>query len=157
MGKQLNILAVDDEKIMLERLCRCIKEADEDAKVVAFRNSTDALNYFKENAIDIAFLDIQMRKMTGMELAREMKLIRPMTNIIFVTGYNEYIFEAVADIRCSGYLLKPVTAKQVANELENLRNPIETKTPSGLQVQCFGNVEVFADGKAVNFASAKTK
>ena len=118
MSGKLTILAVDDEELMLERLCRCISEAKSDANLVSYKSPTDALKYIKENEVDITFLDIQMRKMTGMDLAKEIKLLRPNMNIIFVTGYNDYIFKAISEIRCSGYILKPVTTEQVLKELE---------------------------------------
>lgn len=116
MTGKITILAVDDEELMLERLCRCIKEAKTDANLISYKSSAEALNYIQEHEVDVAFLDIQMRKMTGMDLAREMKLRRPNVNIIFVTGYHDYIYQAVSEIRCSGYILKPVTTEQVTKE-----------------------------------------
>lgn len=157
MSRKITILAVDDEELMLEGLCRCIREANSDADLIAFKSSTEALKYIQEHEVDVAFLDIQMRKMTGMDLAREIKMRSPNTNIIFVTGYSDYIYQAVSEIRCSGYILKPVTTEQIVKEIENLRNPIELEKNTRLQVRCFGNFEVFVGGKALHFSSAKSK
>lgn len=157
MSRQITILAVDDEKLMLERLCRCISEAKPDADVISFKSPTEALKYVQDNKIDVAFLDISMRKMTGMDLARQIKFLRPNANIIFVTGYSDYIFEAISEIRCSGYILKPVTTEQIVEELENLRNPVKLEKSDKLKVQCFGNFEVYVDGHTLKFKSAKAK
>lgn len=157
MSGKMTILAVDDEELMLDRLCRCIREAEPDADLTAYKSSSEALRYIQEHEVNVAFLDIQMRKMTGMDLARELKLRRPSVNIIFVTGYHDYIYQAVSEIRCSGYLIKPVTTEQVITELHNLRHPIAGKASARLRIQCFGNFEVFVDGKALNFSLAKSK
>lgn len=155
--RQLVILAADDEPLMLDRLCRCINEAAPDAQVASFRRATQVLDYVSDNEIDVAFLDIQMRNIDGMELARKIKILQPKTNIIFVTGFSDYVFDALSDIRCSGYILKPVTACQVKKELDNLRNPIEAKNDKKLYVRCFGNFEVFYEGSVLHFESAKSK
>lgn len=51
--------------------------------------------------------------------------------------------------RCSGYVLKPVTTEQIVRELDNLRHPIEEQPRAKVHMQCFGNFEVFVDGKAM--------
>lgn len=153
----MRILAVDDEKLMLERLLRCIKETAPEAEVISFQKATECLSYVKEQSADVAFLDIRMRLMDGMELARQIKLLQPNMNIIFTTGYSDYLFDAVSEIRCSGYILKPVTTEQVERELKNLRHPIEAKQKAKVYMQCFGNFEVFVDGKVLSIEPAKAK
>ncbi|MGN0495631.1 MAG: response regulator [Lachnospiraceae bacterium] len=153
----MRILAVDDEKLMLERLMRCIKEAAPEAELISFQKATECLSYVKEQQADVAFLDIRMRMMDGMELARQIKCLQPNMNIIFTTGYSDYIYDAVSEIRCSGYILKPVTTEQVARELENLRHPIEARLKAKVYMQCFGNFEVFVDGKVLPIEPVKAK
>jgi len=91
----MNILAVDDERIQLEELEGTIKEAIPDAQVTSFRKPKEALEYAKQlkagnNCIDLAFLDIEMGNINGLELAKELKDISDKTNIVFVTGYSQY-------------------------------------------------------------------
>lgn len=153
----MRILVVEDENLMLERLCRCIQEASPAAEVVAFRRCMEALEYVKHEHVDVAFLDIQMRYMDGMELARKMKIIHPAINIVFTTGYVDYVYDAISDIRRSGYILKPITTEQVRKELENLRNPVVIKPDKKMFIRCFGNFDVFVNGEALYFDSSKTK
>ena len=153
----MRILAVDDEKLMLERLVRCITEAVPQAEVVSFQKATECLAYAMKEQVDVAFLDIRMRMMDGMELARQIKLLQPKINIIFTTGYSDYIYDAVSEIRCSGYVLKPVTTEQIRRELDNLRHPIEQQSGAKVHMQCFGSFEVFVDGKVLPLKPEKMK
>ena len=98
-----------------------------------------------------------MRGMTGVELAKKLKDAYPKINIIFVTGFDQYTGEAMK-MHASGYIMKPVTAEKVKEEMENLRNPIEPLSDKLLRVQCFGNFDVFTpDGTPVHFERSKSK
>ena len=150
----MRILAVDDEKIALEALSSAIKAVVTDDEVVSYRYPEDAIEYVKENFCDIAFLDIEMAGMSGVELAEELKKYNSEINIVFCTGYGNYRDKAF-DLHASGYLMKPITPEKVKHELENLRRPIAEK--KRLKVQTFGNFEVYLDGKPIVFKYRRTK
>ena len=97
-----------------------------------------------------------MPGMNGIELAKALKKINPLINIIFVTAYDNYALEAYK-IHASGYLSKPVKAEKIKEEIEALRNPIEVKGKNKVQVKCFGNFEVFVDGQPLKFQRSKSK
>ena len=150
----MRIIAVDDEKIALEALSGAIKSIVAEDEVVSFRYPEDALAYAKENFCDIAFLDIEMVGMNGVELAEELKKYNLEINIVFCTGYGNYR-DAAFDLHASGYLMKPITPEKIKRELENLRRPISEKKK--LKVQTFGNFEVYIDGKPLYFKYRRTK
>ena len=150
----MRIIAVDDEKIALESLASAIKAIVTDDEVVSFRYAEDALEYARENVCDIAFLDIEMVGMSGVELAEELKKYNSEINIVFCTGYGNYR-DAAFELHASGYLMKPITPEKVKRELENLRRPIFEK--KRLKVQTFGNFEVYIDGKPLAFKYRRTK
>ena len=150
----MRIIAVDDEKIALEALAGAIKAIVAEDEVVTFRYPEDALEYAKENLCDIAFLDIEMVGMSGVELAEELKKYNSEINIVFCTGYGNYRDKAF-ELHASGYLMKPITPEKVKYELENLRRPISVK--KRLKVQTFGNFEVYIDDKPLNFKYRRTK
>ena len=87
----MRILCVDDEKLALQMLEQAIKNAKPDAEVLAFKYQDELIAEAEENGCDIAFLDIHMRGMNGVEVAKQLKRINPKMNIIFVTGFNEWI------------------------------------------------------------------
>ena len=159
----MNVLLVDDEVPALEVLKETVLQGLPDACVNAFLKPKEALLYAQDHPIEIAFLDIEMRGMSGVELARQLKKLYPKLNLIFVTGYSEFTGEAMA-MHASGYIRKPVDIKQLKKELEDLRYPIDQK--SGLQerdrkllkVKCLGNFDVYtADGNEVHFARSKSR
>lgn len=150
----MKILAVDDEKFALLSLTDAIKEAAPDAELHAFSSANEALSCASKISFDVAFLDVRLRGMTGLEMALALKKINPRINIIFATGYDEYLMSATRQ-HCSGYLLKPIQAKDVKEELLNLRFIPQAK--KRIHAQTFGNFELFVDGKAVEFESARSK
>ncbi len=146
----MNILAVDDEYYALELMKSALKEVAANATVFLCRDVDSALRTAKEQKIDVAFLDIHMPKMSGVELARELKLIHPKINIVFATGFSEYMKEGI-DLRMSGYVLKPVTPEAIKTELENLRNPIEWNAEKRIKILTFGSFDVFVDSTPLKF------
>ena len=146
----MNILAVDDEYFALELMRSALSEVAAGASVYLCRDVESALNTAMEKKIDVAFLDIHMPGKNGIELARELKMIHPKINIVFATGFSEYMKEGI-DLRASGYLLKPVTPEAVKEELKNLRNPIEWSVKKRVKILTFGNFDVFIDGQPLKF------
>ena len=150
----MRIIAVDDEKIALDALSSAIKAIVTEDEVISFRYPEDAIEYVKENFCDIAFLDVEMAGMSGVELAEALKKYNSEINIVFCTGYGNYRDQAF-ELHASGYLMKPITPEKVKRELENLRRPIFEK--KRLKVQTFGNFEVYLDGKPLAFKYRRTK
>ncbi len=154
----MKIIAVDNEKLSLETLGRTIHSVVPEAEVKCCTSSKEAILIAREMIPDVVFLDIEMPGMNGIELAKELKsTVNPKINIIFTTGYSDYIETAFMDIRSSGYLLKPITASKVSEELENLRNPVEVKGRNRVRVKAFGTFEMYVDEKTVEFHYSKTK
>lgn len=151
----MNILIVDDEKIILKDLREMVSEINPKAKLICCMSSKEALKAMEDNRIDIALLDVAMPVKNGVELAKELKMLEPKLNIIFITGYSEYAVDAV-NLHASGYLLKPVRKSELEEALENLRHPIEYENGK-IEVHCFGNFDVYMNGKLISFSRSRTK
>ena len=153
----MRIMCVDDEPLALKMLEMSIQKAKPDAEVKSFRKPRELLEAARQDGCDIAFLDIHMRGMNGVELAKELKAVNPKMNIIFVTGFSEYAGEAMS-LHASGYIMKPVTREKIEHELADLRFPIIPKSNALLRVQCFGNFDVFLpDGSHMHFERQRSK
>lgn len=152
----MNIIAVDDEKLALDTLVDSINQVLPEAIVYGFRKPSEALDFVAQNPCAIAFLDIKMRGISGLELARQLKSLQGDLNIVFVTGYSEYALDAFR-LYASDYLLKPATPEAVMNALDHLRTPIQPKHTKKIRFQCFGSFEVFCCDKLLVFKRVKTK
>ena len=152
----MNILAADDEKLALSALVDTLKEAMPDATIYPFQYANDLLEFAKKTPCDIAFLDIEMNGESGIEVAKKLKEKQKEIGIIFVTGHSNYALEAF-QMHANGYLMKPITPEDVKKEVEHLRKPVTKEKDKKLHVQCFGNFEVFFEGKAVEFNRSKSK
>lgn len=148
---------MDDEKLALARLVRAIRAALPDAVIAEFTKVSDALAALeKTKRVDVFFTDIEMPKMSGLLLAKNVKELSPDTHVIFVTGYSQYAVEAFA-MNASGYLLKSVTPEAIRRQIEYLKKPIRPLNEKRLQVQCFGNFEIFANGSPLEMKREKSK
>ena len=152
----MRILAVDDEELQLLRLEKSIRDVLPEADVVSFTNPVKAYEDTKDVDIDIAFLDIEMPGLNGIQLAKKLKGNNPMINIIFVTAYDNYGLDAMR-LHASGYVSKPVSEEKIKKEINYLRYPLELKNEKKIQVKCFGNFEVLHEGQPIKFAYNKSK
>ncbi len=151
----MRILAVDDEQDALEVLTSAIGACQPDAEIKGFNSPTEALEYAEQNQMDIAFLDVRMPGMTGLEVAKRLKKINPKINIIFSTGFSEFASDAFS-LHASGYLMKPISTRDVKKELDNLRNPVE-QPKKRVYIRTFGNFELFVDGETIHFSRKPAK
>lgn len=118
-----NVLLVDDKPIILEGGIPILRQALPGANVVGFLNWLEVLDYIRKEPVALAFLDIELGKANGLDLCREMLSIRPRTNVIFLTNFQEYAFDAW-DTGACGFLLKPLEVDEVRRQVLKLRYPV---------------------------------
>ena len=120
-----NVIIVDDRKLILTGGLTVLEEVMPNAAVAGFTEADEAIEYAKKNHIALAFLDIELRKTTGLELCRKLLDINPRTNVVYLTAYSNYALDAWST-GASGFMLKPITPEGVREQLENLRYPFYT-------------------------------
>ena len=147
-------IAVDDEALMLRALVGAISVSPDITGVFKFSDCEKALSFVKENPVNVAFLDINMRGMGGLALAEKIVSVCPDCKIVFCTGYEEYAVPAFK-LHASGYLMKPISAQDVQGEIDNIKGVRQKEKL--LKVKCFGNFEVFAKDEPLQFKRSKTK
>ncbi len=111
----MKIFAADDERYSLKQLEQAIREMAPQADVAAFQDPEELLEYATEHSCDVAFLDIEMGAVSGIEVAKQLKFLYPAVNIVFVTAYSQYLQDAFK-LHANGYLMKPIKKEEVAED-----------------------------------------
>ena len=118
----MTIVCVDDHPIMLKGISQNIRQILPNASIDAFENADDAIGFVKDNGCDIFVCEIELSGVDSLTLAKRVKMINPMVNIIFLTVCDEKEHaKEVFKIKPSGYLVKPAKREQLELELNNLR------------------------------------
>lgn len=127
MTGQPSILIAEDEPLMRERLLAQLAQTWAQARIVAVaENGNDAWDAWLEHEPEVAFLDIQMPGLSGLEVARR---IAERSHIVFVTAYDQHALEAFQR-GAVDYLLKPVELAALARTVKRLQR--RTQPPAAL-------------------------
>ncbi|MGL4913177.1 MAG: LytR/AlgR family response regulator transcription factor [Romboutsia sp.] len=137
------IVICEDEITQRNTLKNFITKAFEDIS-----NQLEVLEYssgeelLKENpnGVDIYFLDIQMDKITGMEVAKTIRKDNDTSEIIFVTSLIEYVQEGYK-VRAYRYLLKPIKYKDLKEHVLSCINDIIKKRENFIIMESKGCIE----------------
>ncbi len=125
-------LIAEDEPLLARSLESALADAWPELEVVAAANGLEALAAAERSPPDIAFLDIRMPGLNGLELAAELadRLGERVPAIVFVTAHDEYALAAF-DHAAVDYVLKPVQAARLARTVERLRERLAARRPDG--------------------------
>ena len=120
-----NVILVDDSKIILRGCLPILEEALPGAMIYGFTRPSEAIACAKANWIALAFLDIEIGTVSGLDLCRTLLSINPRTNVVFLTAYVRYAFDAWST-GASGFMRKPLTPEGIRDQLAHLRYPFWT-------------------------------
>jgi DNA-binding LytR/AlgR family response regulator len=112
----LSCIIIDDEPDAIELMELLIRQSTTWNLKAKCYDALEALAFLKTNNVDLIFLDINMPKLTGMELAT---LLPAHTKIVFTTAYSEYAVESYV-FQTIDYLLKPVTLKRFLASVQKI-------------------------------------
>jgi two-component system, LytTR family, response regulator len=112
----LSCIIIDDEPDAIGLVELLIKQSTSWTLKAKCYDAVEALAFLKTHQVDFIFLDINMPKLTGMDLAA---LLPPRTKIVFTTAYSEYAVESYS-FQTIDYLLKPITLKRFLASVEKI-------------------------------------
>jgi DNA-binding LytR/AlgR family response regulator len=119
------ILVADDEPLLRAELAEALARLWPEARIVEAGDGVEALRLGREMAPQVAFLDIRMPGLDGLELAR---VFGARTHVVFVTAYGEHALAAF-DEGAADYVMKPLSMERLARALERVRARLETLPP----------------------------
>lgn len=152
----IRAMVVDDERPSLDKMAKLLQDSGSVEIVGRFTDPAAALEFLRRARVDVAFLDIEMPDMDGIELSNRVIDLQRQTAIIFVTAYNQYAVEAFR-LNALDYLMKPVTAERLRATLERIKARVVTVTPNGARVRCFGKLVVGTEANEVRFRTRKAE
>ncbi|MEM8526676.1 MAG: LytTR family DNA-binding domain-containing protein [Bacteroidota bacterium] len=143
---KLQTIIVDDEPIARQIIQQYAAEDDRLEVVAKCKNALEAIRFLQQNEVDLIFLDINMPKLTGLEMLRTLNN-PPM--IIFTTAYREYAVEGF-ELAALDYLVKPFSfprfLQAVNRAVEKKGNSAKEEKPNFFFIKADGrNIKVFYD------------
>lgn len=152
----MKIIVVDDELSALSTFLPSVVD-DADIECKMFMNSPrSALEYVRVNKVDVAFLDIKMPEIDGVELAARMLEICPNIKIVFISAYaqDEESIKKRLNGKVAGFCHKPYSAEKLKRLIASLDT--ESTRPK-IFLRTFDAFDLFVNGVAVNFSCGKAK
>ncbi len=120
-------LIADDEPLLREHLAAHLGKLWPELRIVAqARNGREALELFEEHRPQIAFLDVHMPGLNGIDAARG---IGPRAALVFVTAYEQYAVQAF-ERGAIDYVIKPFQAERLAETVQRLRQRTSQAAPA---------------------------
>lgn len=139
----MNCIIVDDEPLARAEMRSLISETSKIDILGEFSNAPSALDFLKNNDIDLIFLDIEMPMVTGLEFA---EMLPQRSLIIFTTAYSQYALKSY-ELEAVDYLLKPIDPKRLEKAIdkavlyiellskETVKNTVESNTADFLFIK----------------------
>ena len=125
----------EDEELLRTALSSLLKEAWPQLQIVAeCEDGASALESIAELQPDVAFLDIRMPGLTGIEVARGLADASPRTQVVFVTAYDQYAIDAFEQ-GAIDYLLKPITRERLLATVQRIQARAAAGHPDGATLE----------------------
>ena len=125
----ITCIIVDDEQHAIDVLAHYVKQIPFLQLAASFTQPVQALQFLRENPVDLLFLDIQMPEISGMDFIR---MVRGRSKVILTTAYSEFVTEGF-ELEVADYLLKPIPFPRflrAVQRIEDAATPPATPSPS---------------------------
>ena len=119
---KINCIVIEDEPLALKKINEFISQVDYLNLLEGFDNSVKAIGFLKNNSVDLIFLDIRMKKLTGIQFLESLKS-KP--KVIITSAYDEYALKGY-ELDVSDYLLKPFSFDRFLKSVEKVYNNLVT-------------------------------
>lgn len=117
---KINCIAIEDEPLALKKIKGFIEQIDYLNLLGGFNNAIDVIGYLKNNTVDLIFLDIRMKKLSGIQF---LESIQNKPKVIITSAYDEYALKGY-ELDVSDYLLKPFTFERFLKSVDKVYNQL---------------------------------
>ena len=112
----VNCIIIEDEPLAIKKLVNYIDKLPTLHLLETFHSAIDAIGYLKDNTVDLIFLDIEMKELTGIQLLESTKT---KSKVIITTAYEQYAIKGF-ELQVSDYLLKPITFERFVKACDHV-------------------------------------
>lgn len=113
---KINCIAIDDEPLALNKIREYIKRIGYLNLLESFDNAIDAIDFMKNNKVDLIFLDIQMEELSGIQM---LESLHDKPKVVLTTAYDEYALKGY-ELDVCDYLLKPISFQRFLQACEKV-------------------------------------
>ncbi|MBP3475525.1 MAG: response regulator [Lachnospiraceae bacterium] len=153
----MRTIIVDDEVWALTQLQRELDSFKQIEVVGCFEDPREALEYAQSNPVDFALLDIEMPFMDGLELGIKLKKLHEGLVLIYLTGYDAYVKDAILDVKADYYLLKPYDHKDIESVVNRVIALGAERLRKEVRITVFDGFELYIHGEMIHFVNKKAK
>ena len=136
----MKTMIVDDEPLAVEELADTCEQIEDVQIVGRFLHAAEALKYAEGHPVDLAFLDIEMPEMDGMQLAKQIRETLPDSVILFLTSHDEFAPDGYR-VQALRYLSKQTWKKYLNEALSAAMAQLEKQESGSLAVSHYGNLQ----------------
>lgn len=158
----IRAILVDDEPLSLQLLEKNLISTGEIEVAASYSNAESALQQMKQLDFQVAFLDIEMAGLSGLDLAEMISDWNPNIHIVFVSAYRDYAVQAF-ELNSTDYLLKPIMMERLEKTIARIKqlhlqkhSPENEHSPS-LKVNYFMEFSAYTQGTIIRWKTNKAK
>jgi len=137
----VNCIIIEDEPLATKKLVTYIDKLPTLNLLKTFHSAVSAIGYLKEHSVDLIFLDIEMKELTGIEL---LESINTKAKVIITTAYAHYAIKGF-ELRVADYLLKPITFERFVKACDTIVQDV-SKQATGEHCKIFVKAEYRLEG-----------
>ncbi len=123
----VNCIIIEDEPLAIKKLVNYIDKLPTLHLLETFHSAIDAIGYLKDNTVDLIFLDIEMKELTGIQLLESTKT---KSKVIITTAYEQYAIKGF-ELQVSDYLLKPITFERFVKACDHVIEDLSAQVTTG--------------------------
>lgn len=162
----IRAILVDDEALAIAYMQKKLEEVGGVEVIATFLSGEALIERYEELNFQVAFLDIDMAGMSGIDLAEYILDRNPAIQIVFVTAHQTYAVKAF-ELNSVDYIVKPVLKDRLVNTVNRLIDRVsdpqtlelvnEEKQLNSLRINCMGEFSTYFDNQQIKWKTVKVE
>jgi len=138
----ISCIIIEDEPLAVDKLVKYISKLPYLELLNTFKSTISAIDYLKINDVDLIFLDIEMKDLTGIQFLESIKI---KSKVVITTAYEQYAIKGF-DLQVSDYLLKPITFERFTQACDKVNEELNLSKSQNRADKIFVKTEYRLEG-----------